>query len=196
MTIMRTRTTITGSQGLPGVMTLYFNGTTTTPVTADAVDVCARVRAFCAAINTVFPNTVTLQVQGQVDCLDPLNGALAASLSVTPPAVVAGTSPSALPAATAILLQHNTGVITGGRRLRGRSFLSPCSTATMISGLPSAAIANTITTAANVMRTGTTSSAPVVWHRPLPLGIGGGFATLVSDYSVGVQYAVLRSRRD
>jgi hypothetical protein len=66
----------------------------------------------------------------------------------------------------------------------------------MASGRPTAAIRTSTTTAANVMRTGTTTSAPVVWHRPLPLGIGGGFATLVSDYSVGVDFAVLRSRRD
>lgn len=196
MAIMRVRTTISGSQGLPGVFTMYFNGSTTSPSSGDAADVCARVRTFLDAIKTVFPNTTTLQVLGTVDTLLPADGQLITSLAVTPPASVAGTSPSALPAATAILLQHNTGVIVNGRRIRGRSFLSPTATAVMTSGLPSAAISTTITTAANVMITGATSSAPVVWSRPLPLGAGAGFATPTTAFAVGTQFAVLRSRRD
>jgi hypothetical protein len=196
MSMMRVRTTINGAQGLPGVMTFYFNGSTTTPSAPDAVDVCARVRAFCNSINTVWPSTITTQVQGAVDLLDAATGSLVGSLAVTPPAAVAGTSPSPLPAATALLLRHETGVIVAGRRMAGRSFISPCSTAIMAGGLPSSAILASASTAANVMRTGTTTSAPVVWHRPGGSGGGVGFATLTSNFSIGLQFAVLRSRRD
>lgn len=196
MSIMRVRTAISGTQGLPGLFTMYFLGSTTTPSTIDAADVCARVRAFLNSIPTVFPNTVTLQVSGDVDILDPAVGVLVGALSVSAPAAVSGTSPSELPAATALLLQHNTGVVVGGRRQKGRSFLSPAATAIMSAGLPTSAIRTSVATAANVMRTGTTTSVPCVWHRPSPPLAGNGFVTPTSNFTVSSTFAVLRSRRD
>lgn len=196
MSIMRIRATISGGQGLPGVFTLYANGSTTTPSTPDAADVCARVRVFTDAIKAYFHSSTTWQVQGQVDLLDPANASLVGSLSVTAPAVVTGTGSTRLPPASAVLLQHNTGVIVAGRRQKGRSFISPLADAINSGGVPLAAAVTIIQNAANVMLTGTTSSVPVVWHRPLPLGIGGGFATAVTGFTVAPYFAVLRSRRD
>lgn len=196
MPIMRVRTTISGLQGLPGVSTFYFRGTTTTPITADVTDVVARVRAFFSSSSGAFPALVSLQVLGDVDVIDEANGTLTDQLSVTAPAVVPGSSGVALPFASAVLLTHNTGGILNGRRLRGRSFLSPCNAAANTAGAVTTSLRTTVTTAANVMLTGTTGSYPVVWHRPKLPGPLGGLAIATTGYSVGTSFAVLRSRRD
>ena len=196
MSIMRIRTVISGLQGLPGLSTLYANGASATPVSADAVDMVARVRAFWNAIGAQLPSPVFTLTSGEVDLLDPANGALVGSLSVTGPASTAGTDTEALPLATAILLVGETGVILSGRRLRGRTFISPAGQTTNVDGVVTSATRTAIQTAANVMRTGTTASAPVVWHRPKLPGPLGGSVSPVTTYVVRSNYAVLRSRRD
>jgi len=196
MSIMRIRTVISGTQGLPGLATWYFNGTSATPNGADAADACARVRAFFDGIKGLLPTANTFQVSGAVDLLDPATGALSGSLSVTAPAVVTGTGGGQLPPANAILLTGQTGVIIAGRRLRGRSFISPVASGAMNAGLVSSGAISTTTTSANLSLTGVTASVPVVWHRPQAPGPSGGSVSPVTTYSVGSTFAVLRSRRD
>jgi len=196
MSIMRIRATIAGTQGLPGLSTWYYNGTTSTPSNADAADAVARVRAFFDGIKGLLPTANTVQVSGSVDLLDPATGALTGSQSVTAPSIVTGTGGGPLPPANAILLTGQTAVIIAGRRLRGRSFISPVASGTQTSGLVSSAAIATTITSANTSLTGVTSSVPVVWHRPQPPGPSGGSVSPVTTYSVGSTYAVLRSRRD
>ena len=196
MSIMRIRTVISGSQGLPGLSTTYANGASATPVTADAADMVARVRAFWDGIKTLLPSTSIILVSGQVDLLDPANGELTGGLSVTAPSAVLGTGSESLPQATSILLQCETGVIIAGRRLRGRTFISPVDQVTNIDGLVGSASRNTIITSATTSLTGVTTSAPVVWHRPKAPGPTGGSVSPVTSYNVGSNFAVLRSRRD
>lgn len=196
MSIMRIRAVISGTQGLPGLSTWYYNGTTATPDAADAADAVARVRAFFDGIKGLLPTANVITVSGGVDLLDPANGDLTGSLSVTAPATVTGTGGGQLPPANAILLTGQTGVIIAGRRLRGRSFISPCASGAMTAGLVSSAAASTVVTSATVSLTGVTSSAPVVWHRPKAPGPTGGSVSPVTTYSVGSTFAVLRSRRD
>ena len=196
MAIMRVRTQLTGSQGLPGLSTVYANGTTVTPSGADASDMVARVRAFWAAIAALLPASSIVLVSGQVDVIDPSNGALTSALSVAAPASVLGTGGASLPLAAAMLLTAETGLILNGRRFRGRTFVSPVSTAVNVGGLTTSGSRTTMTTAANNMLIGATSSVPVVWHRPKLPGPLGGSASPVITYSVGSNFAILKSRRD
>lgn len=196
MSIMRVRTVIQGSQGLPGLSTLYANGTSATPNNADAADMVARVRAFWDSIKANLPTANTFLVQGSVDLLDPATGALSGSLSVTAPATVTGTGGGQLPPANAILLTGQTGVVVNGRRLRGRTFISPVASVAMTAGLVNSGVAATIAASANLSLTGVTASVPVVWHRPKLPGPLGGSVSPVTTYTVGSQFAVLRSRRD
>lgn len=196
MSIMRVRTVIGGAQGLPGLSTTYWNGTTSTPSGADASDVVARVRAFWFAIVGLLPTAATAQVSGQVDLIDPANGALTGSLVVTNPALVTGSGGGTLPPASAILLTAQTGTILNGRRFRGRTFISPVASGAMTAGAVSAGSITTTQTAANNMLIGATSSVPVVWHRPKLPGPLGGSVTPTISFSVGSVFAVLRSRRD
>lgn len=196
MAIMRIRTTITGSQGLPGLSTVYATGTLATPTGADASDMVARVRAFWEAIKALQPVGTIVLVSGQVDILDPINGALVAGLSVTAPATVIATGSESLPPATSVLLTHNTGVILNGRRLRGRTFISPVADSVNVDGLTASASRATIIAAANTTLTGATASFPVVWHRPVAPGPTGGSVAAALSFAVGSNFAVLTSRRD
>lgn len=196
MSFMRVRTVITGAQGLPGLSTFYFNGTTASPSGADAADVVARVRAFWEAIKAYYPAGTSTQVSGAVDLLDPADGALTGSLAVTAPAVSNGSGSTPLPPATAMLLRHETGVIVAGRRLRGRSFISPLATAASLSGVVAPTVVSATNIAAAAMLTGATSSVPVVWHRPVAPGPSGGSVTATVSFATQTQFAVLRSRRD
>lgn len=196
MVMMRVRTLITVGTGLPGLNTFYFNGSSPTPITADASDVCARVRAFWEAIKTLLPTGQRADVQPSVDLIDSATGALTGGLSATPPAGSVGTGGTVAPTATEMLLSLETGVIVGGRRLRGRSFIGPCAiTVVSSSGALGAAQQITLSAAGNTMITGSTTSFPVVWHRPTPGG-GGGTNAAVTAFVARQALAVLRSRRD
>lgn len=196
MAIMRIRTVLTGIQGLPGLSTLYASGAGASPVTADASDMVARVRAFWNALAAVLPSGMFTLTSGQVDVLDPANGALTSVLTVTSPASTTGTGTEALPLATSILLTAETGVILNGRRFRGRTFISPVDQVNNVDGLVTSAARTTVQNAANAMLTGATASKPVVWHRPQLPGPLGGSVSPVTTYVAGSNFAVLRSRRD
>jgi hypothetical protein len=194
--IMRIRTVIQGIQGLPGLSTVYAKGAAATPVNADGTDMLARVRAFWLPLAGSMPTGVTVSVNGQVDIINEADGSLAGSLSLASPAAVNGSGGSALPIAAAIVLQEQTGVIIAGRRLRGRSFISPVSTGTSTNGFVANATGATIIAAALTTLTGATTSAPVVWHRPNPKGAANGSVSVITAFAVGPNFGVLRSRRD
>lgn len=196
MVMMRVRTIITVGTGLPGLNTFYFNGSNPTPVTADATDVCARVRAFWNAIISLCPTGQLASVQPNVDLIDSVDGQLAGGLTATTPALVTGTGGTVAPTATQMLLSLETGVIVNGRRLRGRSFIGPCAIGVVSSsGALGAAQQITLTNAANTMISGSTTSFPVVWHRKKDdthLGTNAAVTAFLAKQTL----AVLRSRRD
>jgi hypothetical protein len=194
--IMRIRSVIAGTQGTPGLSTLYAVGSLATPVAADALDMVGRVRAFWNAIITLLPTLTTVNVQSQVDLLDVATGALVGGLAPAAPATVTGTGGSALPFAAAALLVGNTGIVINGRRLQGRTFISPLAATTNNAGNFGNAQQTTLTNAANAMLTGSSSSFPVVWHRPKAPGPAGGVGVAVLTYTARTPYAILRSRRD
>lgn len=203
MVMMRVRTIITVGQGLPGLFTLYFNGSSPTPITADATDVCARVRTFANAIIGLLPTGQLWSVQPAVDLVDSVDGQLAGGLVATTPALVTGTGGTVAPTATEMLLAANTGLVVNGRRLQGRSFIGPCAI-TVVSGTGQLGPTQqtTLQNAANVMISGSTTSFPVVWHRPKKAGPGGvpaatpGTNAAVTSFTARAPLAVLRSRRD
>lgn len=200
--IMRVRVVGTGWIGAPGLNTFYFHGATTDPVTADATDVVARVRAFFQAIIANLSNDTHQQVSNAVDVIDDADGSLLNGLAGTAVADVVGTGTGLMtPPADCILLQHRTNLIVRKRRLVGRSFISRgdsndlAANGTWTSGLGTA-----VATAAAAMITGSTASYPVVWSRPIK-DINGNVTTPgssggVSTYNCPIKVAVLRSRRD
>lgn len=195
-TIMRVRATLNYGAGGPGVGTFYFTGSAGAPVTADATDVCGRVRAFYNALTAQLGTNMSVSVQGAVDTLDSATGVLNGGLTVSPPAIVtgAGISPY-LPVTNALVVRLQTATIVGTRRLEGRSFVGPLSGAAASSGLvPTVAAGTAAVTAVNALLSGATASVAQVWHRPRGF-VGGAIGPIVGG-SAWSQFGSLRSRRD
>jgi hypothetical protein len=165
---------------------------------AAATLVVGRVHAALTAGKAIWPNSITLQVSGDVDVLDPATGDITNTLSVANPAGIVGGGPDSgmLPPATALLLNLRTAEFIAGRRVRGRAFLSPVYTAGNVGlGVPSAGMV----TAANAIGSGLllgdqAAAHPGVWHRP-KAKVGGVFAP-VTTTAAAITFAVLKSRRD
>jgi hypothetical protein len=196
MAIMRVRFTLSSLEGLPGLHTTYWNGASSTPVQADATDVAARVRAFWNSLAGQMANALVIAPVAGVDILDQTTGALVGGLNSGSLASVTGSGTGSLPSATMLLLKYGTGVIVGGRRLQGRSFIGPVSTAVNTGGNPTAASATALVTAAAFLTSGATASQLVVWHRPSVAAPAGGSVAPVTIFGTAIEFAVLRSRRD
>lgn len=195
--MMRVRVTQTGYTGGPGLMTFYFQSAAT-PGTAEATEVCQRVQAFCTTASSAWFTAVSSQVSGQVDLLDPGTGILTGSIIVTSPTAVAGSGGANNTAiSTAALLTHNTSTVVGGRRLKGRTFISPLSTSALTAaGLITSTLVTALGNAGGKLGTVILTSGvnPVVWHRPK--SGSGGLAVSTAGWSASNKPAVLRSRRD
>lgn len=193
--MLRVRVSLSGFSGGPGLSTFYF----LTPLedAAAATRVVARVHAFYAGDGRgLFYDPTVIQVSGDVDVITASSGLITNTLSVAPPAAVQGFGGGqATSQATAANLRLSTTTFIAGRRLRGRIFISPLSTAAVESdGTATAALAVTALGAANSILSGLAAGDLwVVWHRPkLKLG---GTAGVITAASLADRLAVLTSRR-
>lgn len=195
--ILRVHSVLQYGGGSPGLTTFYFLPGTAGGVTADAVDCVGRVQDFWATADQLLKTTFSAEVQGEVDVINAVNGELTGFLDGGASTVIAGVSTDEnLPIAAMMLLQHLTGDIHSGRRVRGRSYIGPVVESTSDNGVPSAGARTTLETAGAQLDTGATGSVPVVWSRPdSPIG-DPGFHSQVINRTVASYYAILRSRRD
>jgi hypothetical protein len=199
MTVMlRSVTTWSNVQGLPGYTNLYWRPGTGGGSTADASDIAARVRACWLACVGALVTGMTLQVSGVTEAIEDTTGALTGVFTGTTPAVVTGTGGGSLaPRGSGWTVQANTDLIVGRRFLKGRTFLAPLpTTAFNASGTPLGFGA--VATAFNAMLTGgSTASFPVIWSRPIVgTGARAGTSGPVTLYAVSQVPTLLRSRRD
>jgi hypothetical protein len=194
-TLMRVRAVSSGWTGGPGLNTFYFLGSEP-PVTAEATEAVARVRAFYESLKTRMATIWTVQPDNSVDTLNDVTGALTGGLAGTAVAATTGTGLSTInDLASMAVIRINTGVIVNGRRLQGRHFIGPFDTGQTTSGGLAPATVTAFNTAANLLTT--TIVTPIlacVWHRPVG-GAGGSHAT-VSTFATQTKLGVLRSRRD
>lgn len=195
--LIRTRATIIGQTGLPGLFTAYYAPSGAVG-TAQATEALARVRAFFDSFKAHLPGTVQVTSPSEVDVINDANGDLVARVPGTPPATVSGTGAGTAGAAPLMfVLQHLTGVVVGKRVVRGRSFIGPTIASDNSVGNPTATSISALMTAAALL--GTTIVTPlgqVVWHRPSGVPKAGGSSVLVTGHGVWTQWGVLRSRRD
>lgn len=192
----RVRVVGTGWTGGPSLNTFYF--TSGSYDAAGALDVATHVRAvWDSNLKNIFPTKMTHNVQSEVDQIDPANGDVVNTFSITAPAGVVGVAVNALaPTEAAALLRLTTGLFLSGRRLRGRVFLSPISSDRVDGNgeLTSAARAYTDAFFSVLSGALTSGDAWVVWHRPV--GGSGGQAAAITGAVTNVKLASLRSRRD
>jgi len=102
----------------PGVMTLYADG----PVDGWTTDVAV----WLTAIESIFPNTLLLDVPNAGDEIDPATGQAVAEWNSGESAQqVSGSGNSGWIMGVGALLGWTTGAFVNGRRLAGRTFLVP-----------------------------------------------------------------------
>lgn len=194
--MLRVQTTLSGFAGGPGLMTNYF--TSGAYDVATATRVRDRVQALLSSgLRTVLWNDVTWSVHPEVDVISPDTGQITDTFSINTAQVGVGTAgANAAPIAAAALVRWGTDTYIAGRRLRGRSFISPLAAdAIGTDGEIKGGIASGMDThLAAFIAVPTEGDAAVVWHRPVS-GSGGSAGQITSGL-MPLKVAVLTSRRD
>lgn len=158
----------------------------------------AAIRAAFDAAKGLFPTSLVINVPGEGDKIDDTTGNLAGVWSASQPAPVAGVGSDFFAAGVGCCIGWNTGGIVSGtkgpRKLRGRTFLVPLSTAnydqqgTILTG--ALGVADALAAALQ-------AAGPLaVWHRPTAPGASDGNSYGVISHRVRDKVAFLSSRRD
>lgn len=180
------KTVWSGVAGSPYYTTLNFAGT---PDLAEAAVVHDRVADMWAEFDTWIHSGNVWTVQPEVNFLDVATGEVTETFIVPEVSGNGADAADQLPRATQGLITWLTGTFVGGRQIKGRTFLpGPCETSNDAAGRPLAAYKD------NVAVIGTrlvVQPNPLVVYSPTHLT-----APAVSGYTVGAEWAVLRSRRD
>lgn len=201
-TMYRVRAVLAGWQGAPGLSTCYFS-TGGSSSGADALAAANRVRGAWDVVKGVLANTTTINVQGQVDIIDPVQGQLIGSFAVTPPATVTGTGAGVTgPPQVAGGLELFTADVADNRRIRGRLFVSPLRAGETATISPSAGLNSGLDAMGVALVTVSPPATPplVIWHRPVfdpapPHAVtrtGSQFNVLSSGHAT--KFFTLRSR--
>jgi len=174
----------TGLTGLPGYSVFY---------SPSATDATASLVAFYTAIKGLVPTALQWQIPASGDTLDDATGILSGTWTGAGAGTVTG-SGGTVPYAGGVgaWVNWRTNAIVRGRRLRGRTFLCPLTTACFdSSGTIATTQLGTIQTAATVLAA---LGELVIWSRPAPGGVAGS-SSLVTTSDVPDQATALRSRR-
>lgn len=201
MTVGIVRTGWSGTSGGPGLsqMAVVAAGGTAWTV-ANANTATAAVRAFWQALVSLLPNELSLSVSPNVDLYDQATATLTGTVtaSSTPP-IVNGSATGAYAGGVGYKVDWNTGVILGGRRIVGHTYVVPAAAAAFdLDGTLVAGTQSTTTTAANALLNtlSTGSLAMQVWSRPGRKSGLPGQLSAVSGASVRDKSAFQRGRRD
>lgn len=193
--MQRVRVTTAGWSGGPGVMTFYASDS----VAEDATTAQAIVDALDPVfdnITTLFPGAWSATVDSFVDTLTTTSGAVIATDTVTPWTKTGGSSAGFGPLAVGGCVTWLTDTFLSGRRLKGRTFVSPvASEFNDADGTPNATMNSHLTDFGAAWVAGVSgTTAPVIWHRPV--SGSGGASSPITAALVRDKFAVLRSRRD
>lgn len=195
--LWRVRVTLAGWQGAPGLATHYFaeDASPAGSPPERAEEVSNRVRDAWTPICNMEPNIWTATVQPVVDVLNASTGDLVDSYTIDPLGVLSGAEGTKFgPAASGICVNWLTNTFISGRRVRGRTFISPINDGIDANGTPTAPH---VAAAASMFAILEAHSAGeptfVVWHRPV--GGAGGAEAPVTGTAVRDSGSVLTSRR-
>lgn len=153
------------------------------------------VRAFLLSTNGFWPVGVTCTPPSGGDLIDDATGALNGAWSMTPGAVLSGSTAVNFAAGVGARIVWNTGGVTRGRRVRGTTFLVPLKqTAYGPDGtLDDTFVSNVLTGAQTLVAAD--SGSMRIWTRPTSAGAGNGASHAVLSASVPDKVTWLRSRR-
>ena len=194
--MLRVRTALSGFDGGPGLSTFYFN--VVAPDVAAVNTILDGVHQWWDVYGKSFIGTgVDIQVQSEVDVIDATTGATTDTISGHLVSLVNGNGGVALaPAASAALVSHRSTTFIKGRRVIGRTFLSPLAVAVVgADGKVTPALVETIPEGMVTLKGAVVGVGyPVIWHRPVH-AVGGSMAPITTDV-MPAKLAVLTSRRD
>lgn len=193
----RVRVGWSGFAGGPGVNTYYF---------ISAATAMAPLKLMCDQMRSKLPSNVTLVIEPQGDIIESTTGQITGSWSATAQAASVGSVGGSYAGPAGIAMTWLTATFLSGRRLKGRTYWVPCTSALYDSDgtLNSIAYSEILESASTFVTS--SGSNFIIWQRPrlaraatatLPAlaARGGGFGT-VSGARVTDKVAVLRSRRD
>jgi hypothetical protein len=195
--IRRVKVRWEGFPGGPGLGTHYLSETT--------VAYPALVNFYSVIKSRILINT-TLHIESGGDIIDDSNGELTGTWGTPSDNPIVGTGTGDYAGPVGMMINWSTGVIRDGHRLRGKTFLVPCSPLVFdgnggVDVVDRTSINTQITNALTSMAGGL-----VIWHRPKFAKVeapGTGTAVVrpgssapVTAGSISAKAVVLRSRRD
>ncbi len=200
--LMRVKLLWTGFSGGPGVTNLFFgtqgssDGAWITP--EQMTQVTTQVDAFCNAVNSRLPASVSLQVDKTTEVIQTATGQIFDYKTLTPFARANGSGTGAYSAASGAVVNWYTSGVRNGRRVRGRTFLVPLAGSALdTNGTLADAASGGLQTAATALLAPTAAGAVLhVWSRPTTPGGSDGIAYPVISARVPDKVAILTSRRD
>lgn len=163
---------------------------------ADGTDIVAarnRVKGALGSITDRLASGVTFTVDHDCRILNSATGALQGIVAdATVQEGVGSGAALPIPDASQVLMVWDTGVVIGGRFLKGHTYIPGLDANLLTNGNLGASAAGAFANAANLM---TNPSAGFgVWHRPK--GGAGGQHVLATGGGVKLELAVLRRRRN
>lgn len=174
------------------VTVLHFDGSD------NAAPPVAAVKAAFASGAILFPSSLTMTFPNSGDQIDDTDGSLTGVWTSTGGGTVNGSSAGATAAGVGACVGWTTGGIVTGtkgpRKLRGRTFLVPLTTAAYDTD---GTITSSSMVALNTLAAAIQSSGPLaIWHRPsTPVATDGNSYGVISN-KVRDKVAFLSSRRD
>lgn len=197
MDMFRVTARWTGFSGAPGYSNFYFSsGFLDGGLLGDeAQSLANRVAAAFTEMRTMLPGDVNIGIEPEVPVIDSDTGVISAFNTISPPAAIEGGAIDQFAGPVGAVVTWRTGDLRNGRRIRGRTFLVPLSTATFSDdGTLASSQFSYLQDFADTLMGGAGEGDLGVWSRPSG-GSGGVFAT-VTGYTIPDMAAVLRSRRD
>lgn len=182
--MFRVRTRSTGVGGSPYYTNHYFNDFgSTAQQCADAVNI------FWNSMRTVISSQVNMDIEDEVAVINAGTGLQTGQEQVVGAAQNGTSGVDLLPNATQGLIRWSTGVWTGGRQVKGKTFVFGPTETHSTNGIPTPAYTGLLQTAALGL-IADTSTELVIYS---PTHLAQFAATTASAWG---QWAVLRSRRD
>lgn len=194
MAVLRVAVRWVGFPGSPGFSNFHFAYDNEALTEIDAS--ISKLRTMLGSIAAYIPTGVNLVYPTAVDVFNTGTGVLEESIPVTAVANTTGQAASTYAGPSGGVISWTTGVVNNGRRVRGRTFLVPLSTAYYSAdGTPSDTPRAAVNTAATTFLGNASGLTFGIWSRPVA-GVVTGILAPATSANVPETVAVLRSRRD
>jgi len=184
--------------GAPGYTNLYWRDPGSADMSQAVVNsAVTAVDTWLNAFQSSIPNGVSYVIDPAVDVIEDTTGHLVNLFTATPAASRLGTAVGNFAAGSGAVVNWKTQNLRNNRKIRGRTFMVPYSSAAMdAQGTLDNTKLTAVRTATGNMISAFGTSALVVWCRPTTQGGSDGVAATVTGYTIPDMAAVLRSRRD